>query len=296
MVKGIRKFYSIEYYPNKNVERGKRLKKGINEHVFPKEWTNSFSLKAAKKAGYEGIEFMVEEKEGYGFLHFNSTYSQAKVLARQCRELGLDIPTLSTVFHNVYSLTNGDPNLRKRGEDICLKMIELGAVMGAKVIQIVPGVASPDVEYDYAYELAQESLSRLAPEASQAGIIMGVENVNTRFLPSPLEFVRFLDEIDHPSVQAYFNIGNAMDTGFAEHWIPILGSRIVAIHTKDYKIHDRTFTPALVGDANWPVIMKSLREMNYTGYMMSVIPAGYSDYWKQPVAKTYQNLISILEL
>lgn len=272
------------------------MKKGINDYVFPSDWGLEESLNAAKEAGYEGIEFMVEEKEEEGFLHFQSTASEAREIARQCRELGLETPTLSTKFHNIYSLTNGDPNMRKRGEDLALKMIELAEAMGAKVIQVVPGVATPDVIYDRAYELAQESLSRLAPEASQAGVIIGLENVNTKFLPSPLEFVRFLDEIDHPSVQAYFNVGNAMDTGCAEHWVPMLGKRIVATHAKDYKHDGRVFTPALVGDANWSAIMKSLREVDYTGYIMSVIPAGYNDYWESPVEMSYRNLTSIFEL
>lgn len=272
------------------------MKKGINSYVFPKEWTKSFALDSAKNVGYEGIEFMIDEKEDEGFLNFKSTNAEAKELSRECKELDLDIPSLSTIFHNVYSLTSEDAKIRQRGEDIALKMIELAVEMESKVIQIVPGVATPDVAYDHAYELAQKSLDRLAQEASKAGVILGIENVNTKFLPSPMEFSRFLNEINHPNVKAYFNVGNAMETGCAEHWIPMLNDKIIAIHAKDYIQTKKEFAPALEGDANWSGLIELLNNYKYTEYIMSVLPTSYTGYWDNPVEMTYHNLNKILKL
>lgn len=269
------------------------MKKGINYEVFPAKWEKMKSFITAREVGFDGIEFMVNENEGMLTLH--SSPHEASVLAEQCNELGLEVSSISTTLHNQYSLTNSDAAVRKYGEDVALKMIELGKAMGIKVIQIVPGVADPVVPYNYAYEWAQESLARLAPEANQAGITLGIENVYTKFLPSPLEFVRFLDEIDHPSIRAYLNIGNGMATGHPEHWVNLLGERIVMIHAKDYKQKEGIFAPALVGDADWQNIMKGLRKFDYTGYVMAVLPKEYKEVLESPVETSFHNLTMALE-
>lgn len=270
------------------------MKKGISDRVFPPVWKIEESLSIAKQVGFDGIELNVHEEEG--ILNLNTSSSTARVLAKQCNELGLEIPSLSTILHNQYSLNSGNAVVRKHGEEIALKMIELAEAMGAKVIQIVPGVATSNVPYDRAYELSQESLTRLASVASKTGLTIGLENVCNKFLPSPMEFARFLDEINHPSVQAYFDIGNAMATGYPEHWIHLLGNRIVTIHSKDYRLATGYFVSSLGGDVNWPVVIDSLRKIRFTGYIMSTPPRQYMYCPERLIETASRDLDAILEL
>lgn len=53
-------------------------------------------------------------------------------------------------------------------------------------------------------------MARLVPEAAATGVAIGVENVWNKFLLSPLEFSRFIDEIGSPAVGAYFDAGNVL--------------------------------------------------------------------------------------
>lgn len=65
---------------------------------------------------------------------------------------------------------------------------------------------------------AVEALAKLAPHAQAAGVAIGIENVWNRFLLSPLETARFLDEIGSPWVGMYLDVGNVVYLGYPEQW------------------------------------------------------------------------------
>ncbi|MEM2905288.1 MAG: TIM barrel protein [Candidatus Bathyarchaeia archaeon] len=96
---------------------------------------------------------------------------------------------------------------------------------------------------------------------------VGVENVWNRFLYSPLEFTRFLRDVNSESVKAYFDVGNILLLGFPQQWIEALGREIACIHVKDFDLKRREFTGLLKGDVPWPEVMKALREAGYDGFL-----------------------------
>ncbi|TCP21674.1 hexulose-6-phosphate isomerase [Scopulibacillus darangshiensis] len=250
------------------------MKKGLSDAVFIPDWDTGKFLSEAKKAGFEGVELNIREAEGD--LTLNTAPAEARAVARMAEELDLELPTLTTGLLNHYSLSSGDHALRARGEEIASHMIEIASEMGTKVVQLVPGVVTTETCYDEAYSLAQETLSRLATRASSCNVTIAIENVCNKFLPSALEFTRFLDEINHPSLQAYFDNGNALVTGFPEHYVSLLGTRIVAMHLKDYRANAGDFVPILEGDTNWPVMMKAINDIPYTGYVIATPPYKYA--------------------
>ena len=68
----------------------------------------------------------------------------------------------------------------------------------------------------------------------------------------------------------YFDVGNALLTGYPEHWIATLGPRIRRVHFKDFRRNVATidgFCDLLSGDVNWPAVMHALREIRYEGWI-----------------------------
>ncbi len=270
------------------------MKKGLSDATFIPTWDTEKFLKEAGKAGFEGVE--LNFREIGGDLTPDTTRTEARALAKKVEDFGLEIASMSTSLFNHYALSSGDVNLRKEGEEIALKMIELAGEMGTKVIQIVPGVITPDVPYEIAYNMAKESLERLAPEASANGVTIAIENVCNKFLPSPLEFVRFLDEINHSAVKAYFDNANAAVTGHPEHFVRLLGDRIVAVHLKDYREAVGDFVSILEGDINWPVIMNALREIPYKGYAIATPHYPYTYCLERCISTYSRNLDAVFNL
>jgi hexulose-6-phosphate isomerase len=88
---------------------------------------------------------------------------------------------------------------------------------------------------------------------------------------------RFIDEIDHPGVGVFFDVGNILLYGFPDQWIRILGARIKRVHVKDFRTEVGTlhgFTGLLQGDVDWPAVVAALKDIGYTSYLTAeVLPA-----------------------
>ncbi|MBW6535448.1 MAG: sugar phosphate isomerase/epimerase [Mariniphaga sp.] len=117
------------------------------------------------------------------------------------------------------------------------------------------------------------SIRELIPHAEKTGVQIALENVWNNFLISPVEARRFVDEINHPLVGWYFDVGNILRYGWPEHWIKTLNARIMKIHVKEFSrqlMNDEGLRKGfqvnlLDGDNNWPEIMKAVKEINYNG-------------------------------
>ncbi len=138
---------------------------------------------------------------------------------------------------------------------------------------LCPGVVNDKVSYEQAYIQSQASIRALIPYAEKTGIQIALENVWNNFLLSPLEAKRFLDEINHPLVGWYFDVGNILRYGWPEHWIETLQSRIMKLHMKEYSkevmfnqgVRKGFDVELMEGDNNWPVVMKALQTIDYKG-------------------------------
>jgi hexulose-6-phosphate isomerase len=79
-----------------------------------------------------------------------------------------------------------------------------------------------------------ESIRKLIPAVEKTGCILVWKNVWSNFILSPVEARRFVDEINHPLIGWYFDIGNILRYGWPEHWIQTLNRRIVKLHIKEF--------------------------------------------------------------
>src|SRR5439155_888341 len=72
--------------------------------------------------------------------------------------------------------------------------------------------------------------------ARELKVIVAVEEVWNKFLLSPLEFARYVDELDSPWLKAYFDVGNIVFYGYPQDWIRTLEARIAKVHLKDFHL------------------------------------------------------------
>ena len=124
----------------------------------------------------------------------------------------------------------------------------------------------------------------LLPMARDMKIVIAVEEVWNKFLLSPLEFARYVDEFESPWVRAYFDVGNVVLYGFPQDWIRTLGSRIVKVHLKDFSLDRKTSQYAWKnigeGDIDWPQVRKAFGEIGYAGYVTTEVRGGDAAYLK----------------
>lgn len=187
---------------------------------------------------------------------------------------GVDIPSIGSTLFWPYNLASHDQNKRQRGSEIIRAGCRVANAYGAGVFLVVAGQQEPDTEYAASYENAIHSLQQVADYAADHNVVIGVENVPGSFLCSPGEYARFIDDVGHPAVQAYLDVGNGAATGpsFAENWITAVKGKIAMVHVKDYDRELRTFAYCGEGDLNWSQIIKALQGADYDGYLMIETP------------------------
>ena len=149
---------------------------------------------------------------------------------------------------------------------------------GADAVLLVPAVVNDEVGYAEAWERSQKNIRKLLPLAKELQVTIAVENVWNKFLLSPLEFARYVDEFNDPWLRAYIDVGNMILFGFAQDWIRTVGKRIVRIHLKDFKRQGFQWTNLLDGDVNWPQVRKALDEIGYRGYLTPELSGGDEAY------------------
>ena len=154
---------------------------------------------------------------------------------------------------------------------------------GAGVVLLVPAVVDAKTSYHDAWTRSQRVIKeRILPLAAELKVIVGIEEVWNKFLLSPLEMARYVDELDSPWAKAYFDVGNVVLYGFPQDWIRTLGPRIVRVHLKDFKI-DRgkgtfAWTNLGEGDIDWPAVRQAFADIGYGGYVTTELSGGDAAY------------------
>lgn len=261
------------------------LKTGYSFFSFAEDVNLQWALEQTAKAGYDGAELVFGAN---GYLTPQTTETEILEIRKKAEDLGLSIPSVGVWSLWENNLVSDNPQIRQKAEDIITKQIEAAHLLGAKNILVVPGyvgcdfVQSPEkIRYDIAWDRAQKSFEKLAPVAKSAEIKIGIENVWNRFLLSPLETARFIDEINHDSIGVYFDVGNCIYTGYPEQWIEILAHRIVQIHLSDCRFGQAglgAFVDLFAGDVDFPQVAKALCNINYNGYLVLEMLPNYKQF------------------
>jgi len=256
------------------------MKVGISCIITPSEWSFGEILKKCPELGYEAVELVISDA---GELTLDTEPAQLARMAAEAQAAGVELA--STV------LSAGSVNIMSNNADVrsaSMVSIERGLhvtqALGVDTMLVTPGTLGPDCYYDEAYFNALTSLRALAPTVEKIGVNLALEYVWNWFLVSPLEYRRFLDDIDCPQIGFYFDSGNMVIQGYPEQWVKILGRHIKKVHIKDFRRSDYSWPPLTEGDVDFPAVMAELRNIGYDDALLSEVDAGTAPF--EETAKT----------
>ena len=241
------------------------MKASINQWAFPGEMPAEEAISVVKKLGFEAFEPCV----GAGStIDINATEKEVTAIRAHADKEGIELCSVGSGLGWKYAL--GDPDASKQDEAVAIneRVLQIAAWLGAPSVLVVPATVSPEVPYDVALEASLEGVRKLIPAAERLKVNIALENVWNKFLLSPVEMRDFIDQCESEYVGAYFDTGNIVLYGYPEQWIRILGSRLCAIHAKDFRASVGTgggFVMLMEGDVNWPAVMAALREVGFDG-------------------------------
>jgi len=238
------------------------------------------TFKLLKEAGFEGVELISPNK------------LDLKELLAARDETGLVIHGVSGARHWQDPLSDPDPAVVARGMDAIKQEFLDCKAYGGTTVLVVPAVVNKKVSYREAWERSQARIRELIPFAEQAGVKIAVEEVWNKFLLSPIEFARYIDEFESPAVGAYFDVGNIVEYAYPQEWIRELGQRILKVHIKEYAKPKRFGYPLGEGEIDWPEVKQALVDVGYEGWITAEVGLGDLDAMKDVVSRMNRLLFS----
>jgi L-ribulose-5-phosphate 3-epimerase len=247
--------------------------------MLPRTLSYAERFALAKDVGFEGIEMQTIVKP-----------EEAAEIREAAQKTGLKIHSVMNMDHWRLPLSSGDPQVVNGSVAGMETSLRNAALWGADAVLLVPAVVDPATSYKDAYTRSQRVIrERLLPLARDLKVVIAVEEVWNKFLLSPLEFARYVDEFESPWVRAYFDVGNIVFYAFPQDWIRTLGARIVKIHLKDFNLDRRngqfTWKNLGEGDIDWLEVRRALDEIKYSGFVTTELNGGDATYLKDVSAR-----------
>ena len=270
------------------------MKKSIMRGTLPLRQSVVKILEPIKKAGFDGIQLGVLQP-GLGELSLRTKDADIKALARAIRDAGLEPHSIYLGVRFFYE----EAAQRKQALEDGKHVIEIAALLGARTWLIHPGQLTAEIPYDDCWKYTLDGLNSLKAQAEATHLRIGLENVWNKFLMSPLEFLRLIQEVNSPQVGIWFDIGNVVVFGYPEQWLRILGAKhLVGLHIKDFRRgpndHFGTyegFVPLFHGSVNWPRVMAQIAELGFDDYLISESALG-----RQPLPQALKEIAGQLDV
>ena len=250
----------------------------VEYNMLPAKLSILERFQLAKDAGYEKIECPTTADQ-----------TDAEAMKAASEKTSLPIHSVMNADHWKYPFSSADPAVVEKSLDGARVSIRNAHLWGAETVLLVPAVVNAQTTYKEAYVRSQPAIRKLIPLAEELKVTLALEEVWNKFLLSPLEFARYIDEYDSPRVRAYFDVGNVVLYGYPQDWIRTLGKRIVKLHIKDFSFRrDPTtkkqvadWVPLGEGDIDWRSIYDALGDIGYKGTATLELASGDAPYLQE---------------
>jgi len=255
------------------------IKKAVLLSMLPKELAFRERFQLARDVGFAGIEIGTVTDAG-----------EAEAIKDASQKTGLPIHSVMNAEHWRSPLSSADPAVVAKSVAGMEASLRNAKLWGAGVVLLVPAVVNAETGYQDAWTRSQNVIrERILPLARELQVIVGIEEVWNKFLLSPLELNKYVDEFQSPWVRAYVDVGNMVFYGYPQDWIRTVGKRTVRVHLKDFQLdrpNGKFYWKNLgEGDIDWPEVRKALADVGYEGWATVEIQGGDAAYLKDVAAR-----------
>ena len=263
---------------------------GLYEKALPESLSWEERLTAAAQAGYDFVEISIDEGQDR-LSRLDWSNSKKAALRRAIENSGTPIMTMCLSANRKYPLGSHDPSVRREGQEILRKAIGFAGEIGLRIVQVMA--------YDVFYEDSDESthqnfingLELGVRWASQAGVMLGIENLDTSYADSLQKTLKIMKLIDSPWLQLYPDIGNLAAAGYSPPDELLLAEKhVLGIHVKDAMLKIIRGIPYGSGIVPFKETFNALADIGFWG-LLSVEMWGHMHPEKLPheiAAETHQ--------
>jgi L-ribulose-5-phosphate 3-epimerase len=245
------------------------LAKGLVYSMLPTDISVADRFKLARDAGFSVVQAPTTPDA-----------REAEGIKKAAEAAGIRINSVMNMAHWKYPLSSADSAVVAKGLEGMRTSLANARLWGSGSVLLVPAVVNPQTSYQEAWVRSQRQIRKLIPVAAQARVVIAIEEVWNKFLLSPPEMARYIDEFHSPWVKSWFDVGNVVLYGYPQDWIHTLGNRIANLHLKDFKLSKSCYQWADLGDGDvmWPAVRSTLIAIGYSGSAICELRAGDKAY------------------
>jgi L-ribulose-5-phosphate 3-epimerase len=245
------------------------IKKAVLLGMLPKKMSYADRFKLARDVGFEAVEAYTTPDQG-----------EAEEIKKAADDARVRIHSVMNEGHWQWPLSSSDPAVVEKSLNAVRTSLHNAKFWGADTVLLVPGVVNPSTRYQDAWVRSQQQIRKLVPLAQELGVVIAVEEVWNKFLLSPLEMAKYVDEFNSQWLKSYFDVGNVVLYGYPQDWILTLGNRVVKVHLKDFKRKEDCYAWVNLGDGDidWTAVRQAFGEISYSGYATTELEGGDEAY------------------
>jgi hexulose-6-phosphate isomerase len=232
------------------------IKKGVLLDMLPGRLSYADRFKMARDVGFDVVQAPTTPDQ-----------QKAEEIKKAADGAGIRIDSVMNMDHWKYPLSSSDSEVIEKSLAGMRTSLHNAKLWGADAVLLVPAVVNAETSYLDAWTRSQKEIHKLIPLAEELKIVIAIEEVWNKFLLSPLEMAKYIDEFQSAWIKAWFDVGNVMFYGYPQDWIRTLGKRIVKVHLKDFKLKESGYAWVNLGDGDvdWAAIRGAFAEIGYAG-------------------------------
>jgi hexulose-6-phosphate isomerase len=263
------------------------IKKGILLGMLPKDLGYADRLKMSRQVGFEVIQAYTAPDP-----------REAEEIKKAAEAAEIKIDSVMNVDHWKYPLSSSDPEVVEKSLEGMKTSLRNAQFWGAEAVLLVPAVVDAETRYRDAWTRSQDQIRRLLPLAEELRVVIAIEEVWNKFLLSPLEFARYVDEFKSPWIKAWFDVGNVVLYGYPQDWIRTLAKRIAKLHLKDFKRGESSYEWVNLGegDVDWTEVRQALSETGFSGSAtveLASVEGSSAEAYLRDVSRSTRRLTSL---
>ncbi|HHV98906.1 MAG TPA: L-ribulose-5-phosphate 3-epimerase [Clostridiaceae bacterium] len=262
---------------------------GLYEKSMPNSLTIKEKLFNVKSAGFDFMEISIDESEEK-LSRLKWDKQQKFSLIRDMYEADVRILTMCLSGHRKYPLGSQDSIINNRSMEIMADAIDFAADVGIRIIQIAGYDEYYNESNQRTKELFLENLRISVQIASQKGIILAFETMETEFMNTVSKAMHYVNKVNSPYLKIYPDLGNITNAANGDSYLVSDDLRtgegnIVAMHLKETVPGKFREVPFGSGHVNFSKGIRTASDMGVNMYVAEFWYTG-DDNWQQELINT----------
>ena len=240
---------------------------GVYEKALPQALSWEQRLLTAREAGFDFVELSIDESEQrLGRLQHCQERADIKAALAAT---GVPLKTMCLSGHRKYPLGSSALVTRDKADELLARALELAVELGIRIIQLAGYYVYYEQETEQSVRYYEAGLARGLELASQAGVMLAIENMDTLGVTSLSEGMRIVRQFDSPWLQLYPDIGNLTERGQDTlQALELAQHHMVALHVKDTRPGEPRRVPFGEGHVPFDAAFGKLAELDYRGPLL----------------------------